>query len=61
MTGGDVIRFFPGRRGAAEPAGPLCPDRCRKAGCRCHTQTCMIRETVLKLSNIYSISCLRFH
>eukprot|EP00069_Balaena_mysticetus_P001277 bmy_15190T0 len=52
-------------RGRPSPRVPLCSDYCtcsRKARTsRCRTQMCMIRKTVLKLRNIYFISCLQFH
>ncbi|XP_058545855.1 choline kinase alpha isoform X9 [Neofelis nebulosa] len=52
-------------QGRPSQRGPRCSD-CRTCGkkarmSRCPTQMCMIRKTVLKLSNIYFISCLRFH
>ncbi|XP_043437789.1 choline kinase alpha isoform X6 [Prionailurus bengalensis] len=52
-------------QGRPSQRGPRCSD-CRTCGTkarmsRCPTQMCMIRKTVLKLSNIYFISCLRFH
>lgn len=52
-------------RGRPSRRGPRCPD-CRTCSKKARssrrpTQMCMIRKTLLKLSNIYFISCLRFH
>lgn len=64
MSVGGAIHFIPGLRGGGQQAGPSALQLLslqQGLDVSLPTQMCMIRKTVLKLSNIYILSCLRFH